>query len=183
PSMMMTFTLKGSTAQEFTQDVEVAGQLLRGVLLSNSLAGDSADVDFEIRDPEGNIFFEKRDAAEAMFYEKTRLAGEYRLLVTNKHWSDSQEVTLGVMVGGSKTLKTEHITDVQEQIDVLDTILRDTQAESTYLWIRQKNHLGVVQSMHSRVLWFFLFDFVALTVAAWFQVYYVKSLLMDRTFI
>ncbi|KAF4755717.1 hypothetical protein FOZ63_002652 [Perkinsus olseni] len=107
----------------------------------------------------------------------------YRLLVTNKHWSDSQEVTLGVMVGGSKTLKTEHITDVQEQIDVLDTILRDTQAESTYLWIRQKNHLGVVQSMHSRVLWFFLFDFVALTVAAWFQVYYVKSLLMDRRFI
>ncbi|KAF4683431.1 hypothetical protein FOZ60_009127 [Perkinsus olseni] len=49
----------------------------KGVLLSNSLAGDSADVDFEIRDPEGNIFFEKRDAAEAMFYEKTRLAGEY----------------------------------------------------------------------------------------------------------
>ncbi|KAF4658874.1 hypothetical protein FOZ61_005197 [Perkinsus olseni] len=183
PSMMMTFTLKGSTAQEFTQDVEVAGQLLRGVLLSNSLAGDSADVDFEIRDPEGNIFFEKRDAAEAMFHERTKLAGEYGLLVTNKHWSDSQEVTLGVMVGGSKTLKTEHITDVQEQIDVLDTILRDTQAESTYLWIRQKNHLGVVQSMHSRVLWFFLFDFVALTVAAWFQVYYVKSLLMDRRFI
>ncbi|KAF4739424.1 hypothetical protein FOZ62_008471 [Perkinsus olseni] len=77
PSMMMTFTLKGNTAQEFTQDVEVAGQLLRGVLLSNSLAGESADVDFEILDPEGNIFFEKRDAAEAMFYERTKLAGEY----------------------------------------------------------------------------------------------------------
>ncbi|EER07052.1 Transmembrane emp24 domain-containing protein 3 precursor, putative [Perkinsus marinus ATCC 50983] len=181
--MMMTFTLEGSAVQEFTQDVEVAGQLFRGVLTSNSMWGKPDEVDFEIRDPEGNVFYEKKDTSECLFFEKTKLPGEYRLLITNMDWRERHQVTLGVMVGGSKTLKTEHITDLQEQVEVLDTILRDTQAESTYLWIRQKNHFERVQSTHSRVLWFFLLDFVVLAVAAWFQVYYVKSLLMDRRFI
>ncbi|KAF4730272.1 hypothetical protein FOZ63_012041 [Perkinsus olseni] len=122
-----------------------------------------------------------------LFEPSMRLLGSkftlirYRLLVTNKHWSDSQEVTLGVMVGGSKTLKTEHITDVQEQIDVVCGLCGGGGGGGSwkFKWYQGEQALFFSQ----RVLWFFLFDFVALTVAAWFQVYYVKSLLMDRTFI
>merc|ERR1711862_172410 len=89
-------------------------------------------------------------------------------------------VTFAIGKGNETTLQTEHLDTIDSHMQVIDRTLKDIQTESTYLWIRQKSHMKTVESIHRRVFWFCVVEFLILIGISGFQVYYIKGLLSDR---
>jgi len=178
PELLLTFPLSPRTDEYFYEDV-TPPVLIRGGFFASSKE-ETSSVDFQITDPAGDRIFEKTDEAEGLFHFFARKKGTYTFIVSNHKWMQQKMVTFAIGKGNETTLQTEHLDTIDSHMQVIDRTLKDIQTESTYLWIRQKSHMKTVESIHRRVFWFCVVEFLILMGISGFQVYYIKGLLSDR---
>lgn len=178
PELLLTFPLSARTDEYFYEDV-TPPVLIRGGFFASSKE-ETSSVDFQITDPAGDRIFEKTDEAEGLFHFLARKKGTYTFIVSNHKWMQQKMVTFAIGKGNETTLQTEHLDTIDSHMQVIDRTLKDIQTESTYLWIRQKSHMKTVESIHRRVFWFCVVEFLILVGISGFQVYYIKGLLSDR---
>mmetsp|Transcript_130509 Transcript_130509/g.226793 ORF Transcript_130509/g.226793 Transcript_130509/m.226793 type:complete len:250 (+) Transcript_130509:167-916(+) len=178
PELLLTFPLPPRTDEYFYEDV-TPPVLMRGGFFASSKE-ETSSVDFQVTDPSGDVVFEKADEAEGLFHFMARKKGTYTFIVSNHKWMQTKMVTFAVGKGNETTLQTEHLDTIDSHMQVIERTLKDIQTESTYLWIRQKSHMKTVESIHRRVFWFCVVEFLILVGISGFQVYYIKGLLSDR---
>ncbi|CEM33699.1 unnamed protein product [Vitrella brassicaformis CCMP3155] len=178
PEMLVTFQLAGRSDEYFYEEVGEKPVLIRGGYFV-SADEDQADVEFQITDPAGDVIYHKSQA-EGLFYFETKMAGVYSFIVSNHRWVESKLVTFAVGMGNDTALQPTHLNPMEDHLSTIDRQLRDIQAESTYLWVRQRSHMKAVEGTKQRVLWFAAVQFIVLMGVSAFQVYYIKSLLSDR---
>jgi hypothetical protein len=178
PELLLTFPLSSRTDEFFYEDV-TPPILMRGGFFASSKE-ETSSVDFQITDPAGSVIFEKNDEAEGLFHFMARKKGTYTFIVSNHKWLQQKMVTFAVGKGNETTLQAEHLDSIDGSMQVIERTLKDIQTESTYLWIRQKSHMKTVESIHRRVFWFCVVEFLILVGISGFQVYYIKGLLSDR---
>jgi hypothetical protein len=178
PELLLTFPLNPRTDEYFYEDV-TPPVLIRGGFFASSKE-ETSSVDFQVTDPAGDVIFEKTDEAEGLFHFLARKKGTYTFIVSNHKWMQQKMVTFAIGKGNETTLQTEHLDTIDAHMQVIDRTLKDIQTESTYLWIRQKSHMKTVESIHRRVFWFCVVEFLILVGISGFQVYYIKGLLSDR---
>lgn len=178
PELLLTFPLPPRTDEYFYEDV-TPPVLMRGGFFASSKE-ETSSVDFQITDPSGDVVFEKFDEAEGLFHFMARKKGTYAFIISNHKWMQQKMVTFAVGKGNETTLQTEHLDTIDSHMQVIERTLKDIQTESTYLWIRQKSHMKTVESIHRRVFWFCVVEFLILVGISGFQVYYIKGLLSDR---
>lgn len=181
PELLLTFPLPSRTDEFFYEDVE-SPVLLRGGFFA-SAQDETSDVDFQITDPKGTVVYERSASAEGLFHFIAKKKGTYTFIISNHQWMHQKMVTFAVGKGNDTTLQTEHLDTMEAHVKSIERTLKDIQTESTYLWIRQKSHMKTVESIHQRVFWFCLVEFVILVGVSGFQVYYIKGLLSDRRMI
>merc|ERR1719183_2932553 len=178
PELLLTFPLSPRTDEYFYEDV-TPPVLMRGGFFASSKE-ETSSVDFQVTDPSGSVIFEKNDEAEGLFHFMARKKGTYTFIVSNHKWLQQKMVTFAVGKGNETTLQAEHLDSIDGSMQVIERTLKDIQTESTYLWIRQKSHMKTVESIHRRVFWFCVVEFLILVAISGFQVYYIKGLLSDR---
>lgn len=178
PELLLTFPLSPRTDEYFYEDV-TEPVLIRGGFFASSKE-ETSSVDFQVTNPAGDVIFEKTDEAEGLFHFVAKKKGTYTFIVGNHKWLQQKMVTFAIGKGNETTLQGEHLDDIGSQMQVIERTLKDIQTESTYLWIRQKSHMKTVESIHRRVFWFCVVEFLILVGISGFQVYYVKGLLSDR---
>jgi len=178
PELLLTFPLPPRTDEYFYEDV-TPPVLIRGGFFASSKE-ETSSVDFQITNPAGDIIFEKNEEAEGLFHFVAKRKGTYTFIVSNHKWMQQKMVTFAIGKGNETTLQAEHLDDIGTNMQVIERTLKDIQTESTYLWIRQKSHMKTVESIHRRVFWFCVVEFLILVGISGFQVYYIKGLLSDR---
>lgn len=178
PECLLTFPLLPRTDEHFFEEV-TSPVLIRGGFFASSRE-ETSSVDFEIIDPHGDRIYEKSDQAEGLFHFIAKKQGMYSFVVSNHKWMQEKMVTFAIGKGNETALQTEHLDTMDGSLKAVERTLQDIQTESTYLWIRQKSHLKTVESIHRRVFWFCVVEFLVLLGISGFQVYYIKGLLSDR---
>jgi len=178
PDLLLTFPLASRSDEYFYEDV-TPPILLRGGFFASSKE-ETSSVDFQITDPAGDVVFEKSDQPEGLFHFVAKKKGTYTFIISNHKWMQQKMVTFAVGAGNETTLQPEHLDTIEAHMQVVERTLKDIQTESTYLWIRQKSHMKTVESIHRRVFWFCVVEFLILVGISGFQVYYIKGLLSDR---
>jgi len=179
PELLLTFPLPARTDEYFYEDVGRDPVLVRGGFFASS-EDETSSVDFQILDPSGDVVFEKNAEAEGLFHFITKKNGTYTFVVSNNKWMEQKVITFTMGKGNETHLQTEHLDGIDAHVKSIDRTLKDIQTESTYLWIRQKSHMKSVESIHRRVFWFCVIEFLILIGVSGFQVYYIKGLLSDR---
>jgi len=179
PECLLTFPLAPRTDEYFYEDVVSTPVVIRGGFFASSKE-ETSSVDFQITNPHGDVVFEKTDEAEGLFHFTAKKKGTYTFIISNHKWMASKSVTFAVGTGNATVLQAEHLTGIDAHMKVIERTLKDIQTESTYLWIRQKSHMKTVESIHRRVFWFCVVEFLILVGISGFQVYYIKGLLSDR---
>lgn len=178
PDILLTFPLAARTDELFYEEVTPPFVLRGGFFASSS--EETSSVDFKIENPVGEVVFEKVDEAEGLFHFVAKKKGTYTFTVSNNRWMEEKTVTFALGRGNDTNIKGEHVDAVDQQIEAISRELRDIQTESTYLWIRQKSHMKAVESIHRRVFWFCVVEFLILIGMAGLQAYYIKGMLSDR---
>merc|ERR1719446_730584 len=178
PDILLTFPLAARTEEQFYEDV-TPPFILRGGFFAAS-SEETSSVDFKITNPAGDVVFDKTDEAEGLFHFVAKKKGTYTFTVSNNRWMEEKMVTFALGRGNETNIKGEHVDAVDQQIEAISRELRDIQTESTYLWIRQKSHMKAVESIHRRVFWFCVVEFMILIGMAGLQAYYIKGMLSDR---
>jgi hypothetical protein len=179
PELLLTLPLAPRTDEFFYEDVTTPPVLMRGGFFASSKEATSS-VDFQVTNPHGDVIFERYGEAEGLFHFLAIKKGIYTFVVSNHKWMEHKMVTFAVGKGNETTLQAEHLDTVESHVQVIEKNLQDIQTESTYLWIRQKSHMKTVESIHRRVFWFCVVEFLILVGISAFQVYYIKQLLSDR---
>lgn len=179
PECLLTFPLPPRTDEYFYEDVKSTPVMIRGGFFASSKE-ETSSVDFQITNPHGDVVFERTDEAEGLFHFTAKKKGTYTFIISNHKWMASKSVTFVVGTGNATVLQAEHLTGIGANMQVIERTLKDIQTESTYLWIRQKSHMKTVESIHRRVFWFCVVEFLILVGISGFQVYYIKGLLSDR---
>jgi len=179
PELLLTFPLAPRTDEYFYEDITTPPVLMRGGFFASSKE-ETSSVDFQVTNPHGDIIFERYGEAEGLFHFLAIKKGTYTFIVSNHKWMQHKMVTFAVGKGNETTLQAEHLDTVESHVQVIEKNLQDIQTESTYLWIRQKSHMKTVESIHRRVFWFCVVEFLILVGISAFQVFYIKGLLSDR---
>jgi len=94
PAEMMTFEILARSTIEFFEDIHEENSYIRGAYFCSSEEGQK--IDFSIRDPSGNIIFERIDKPEAVFYFTGKSLGHYHFTFTNSKIMESYYVTFAV---------------------------------------------------------------------------------------
>jgi len=178
PDILLTFPLPARTVEEFYEDVDPPFVLRGGFFASSS--EETSTVDFQITNPAGAVVFNKVDEAEGLFHFVAQKKGTYTFTVSNHRWMQEKTVTFALGRGNETHMKGEHVSVVDQQIEAISKELKDIQTESTYLWIRQKSHMKTVETIHRRVFWFCVVEFIILMGMAGLQAFYIKGMLSDR---
>lgn len=179
PELLLTFPLGPRTDEYFYEDVTTPPVLMRGSFFASSKE-ETSSVDFQVTNPHGDVIYERYGEAEGLFHFLAIKKGTYTFIISNHKWMQHKMVTFAVGKGNETTLQAEHLDTVESHVGVIEKNLQDIQTESTYLWIRQKSHMKTVESIHRRVFWFCVVEFLILVGLSYFQVHYIKSLLSSK---
>ena len=182
PDLLVTVPVPARSDEFFYEDVTQIGTLIRGAFFVIGSENDQqhTGVDFVVTDPTGKIVFEKRDQVEGVLSHKAETVGTYSIMIGNHKWMTTKQVTVLLGVGESNALKSEDLNSVTDGIAKIETMLKEIQSESSYLWIKQKSHMKAVGDINSRVYWYYLVEFVILLAVSSVQIYYVRGLLSNR---
>lgn len=182
PDMLVTVPVGARSDEFFYEDVTQPGTLIRGAFFVIGSENDEtrSGVDFVITDPDGQVVYDKKDHVEGVFSLKTEKKGTYSIMVGNHKWMSTKQVTVLMGVGESQALKKQDLTSVTEGISKVDSLLKEIQSESSYMWIKQKSHMKAVSAMNSGIYWYYLIEFILLLVVSSIQIYYVRRLLSNK---
>ncbi|KAL8272000.1 hypothetical protein Esti_004124 [Eimeria stiedai] len=174
PEMLVTFSLGARSDEYFYEAVESDNVFLRGGFFVGGEEGDSA-VDFSITDPDGDVIY-KKSRSEGLFYFTAKKRGTYSFIL----WMASKTVTFAIGRGAETALLPKHLNNAQEMAEQLERQLKDIQAESSYLWIRQRSLNDAAQGFLQRLSWLSGIEFLMLIGTAAFHARYIVGLVSDK---
>jgi hypothetical protein len=182
PDLLVTVPVAARSDEFLYEDVTKVGTLIRGAYFVIGSENDEqhTGIDFVVTDPNGQIIYEKRDHIEGVFSHKAEKTGTYSIMVGNHKWMSTKQVSVLMGVGESNALKPQDLNSVTDGIAKVDSMLREIQSESSYLWIKQKSHMKAVADINSRGYWYYLIEFLLLLAVSSVQIYYVRGLLSNR---
>ncbi|KAL8436687.1 hypothetical protein ACSSS7_001512 [Eimeria intestinalis] len=186
----VTFSLGARSDEYFYEAVESDNVFLRGGFFVGGEEGDSA-VDFSITDPDGDVIY-KKSRSEGLFYFTAKKKGTYSFILSNhrfslsllccvgNRWMASKTVTFAIGRGAETALLPKHLNNAQEMAEQLERQLKDIQAESSYLWIRQRSLNDAAQGFLQRLSWLSGIEFLMLIGTAAFHARYIVGLVSDK---
>ncbi|OEH80326.1 hypothetical protein cyc_08618 [Cyclospora cayetanensis] len=178
PEMLVTFSLPARSDEYFYETIETEGVFLRGGFFVGGEEGDSA-VEFSITDPDGDLIY-KKNKSEGLFYFTAKKKGTYSFILSNHRWMESKTVTFAIGRGVETALLPKHLSNAEEMVAQLERQLRDIQAESSYLWIRQRSLNDAAQGFLQRLSWLSGIEFLMLVATAAFHARYIVGLVSDK---
>lgn len=178
PDMLVTFSLGARSDEYFYEAIESDGVFLRGGFFVGGEEGDSA-VDFSITDPDGNLIY-KKSRSEGLFYFTAKKKGTYSFILSNHRWMESKTVTFAIGRGVETALLPKHLNSAEDMVAQLERQLKDIQAESSYLWIRQRSLNDAAQGFLQRLSWLSGIEFLMLIATAAFHARYIVGLVSDK---
>ncbi|CDJ69128.1 hypothetical protein, conserved [Eimeria necatrix] len=93
---------------------------------------------------------------------------------------ESKTVTFAIGRGAETALLPKHLNNAEEMVAQLERQLKDIQAESSYLWIRQRSLNETAQSFLQRLSWLNCVEFLMLVATAAFHARYIVGLVSDK---
>jgi hypothetical protein len=176
-NVLVSMHLKAGTTQVFYEEAEV-GQLVRGAFFASS-ADEASDVRFVITSPTESKVLEHY-GHEAVFHFKAKEQGAYKFTMNNPGWVKSKQCTFTVGVTATQKLASHDLDQTEMKISRVLHLANDAQAESKYLWLRERGRLDHNTWVHERVLHMAIAQFLVFIFVCGFQIYYMKGLLSDR---
>lgn len=178
PEMLVTFSLGARSDEYFYEAIEADGVFLRGGFFVGGEEGDSA-VDFSITDPDGELIY-KKSRSEGLFYFTAKKKGTYSFILSNHRWMESKTVTFAIGRGAETALLPKHLNSAEDMVAQVERQLKDIQAESSYLWIRQRSLNDAAQGFLQRLSWLSGIEFLMLIATAAFHARYIVGLVSDK---
>eukprot|EP00923_Selenidium_pygospionis_P028858 GHVN01051601.1.p1 GENE.GHVN01051601.1~~GHVN01051601.1.p1 ORF type:complete len:391 (-),score=64.15 GHVN01051601.1:2545-3717(-) len=178
PDMLVTFNLASRSDEYFYHDVSMEQEMIRGGFFVTA-TDEASELDFTIMDPESRIIMKKKDH-EALFHFDCEMMGTYTFILSNRKWLESKLVTFAIGAGNETALTGEEVSSATVNARHINRMLQDIQSESQVLWSRTRSHMRSVTSMHRRMYWLALFQFIALISITAFQVYFIKHLVSHK---
>lgn len=178
PDMLVTFSLGARSDEYFYEAIETENVFLRGGFFVGGEEGDSA-VDFSITDPDGDVIY-KKSRSEGLFYFTAKKKGTYSFILSNHRWMESKTVTFAIGRGVETALLPKHLNNAEAMTEQLERQLKDIQAESSYLWIRQRSLNDAAQGFLQRLSWLSGIEFLMLIGTAAFHARYIVGLVSDK---
>ena len=124
-----------------------------------------------------------RHSSEGLFEATAHKNGTYSLIMPNPQ--SSQKLASFAFQYAEKEhveshLQPHHFTKAEEELEKVQSRLREIENETTYLWLHQKSHLKGVRVLTTRAWWFAALQFMVLMFMTAFQIYYVRGLISHR---
>lgn len=177
PESMLTIPIAARTHETFEIDVKIPNEYIRGGFFVTG--NKKSSIELTIVDPQNNKIFEKKDK-EGLFHFHADKIGSYSFILSNNKWVSAKTVTFAVGRGNFTSLKSDHLDPVNQKIQELDKVVKDVQADSSYLWIRQRSMLKSIEGNQTTVWVCSFIQLLVICGLAGFQVYYIKNLVNKR---
>lgn len=139
-------------------------------------------IDFRIYDPQGKLIHKIEDRVHIFYKFNATLTGEYVYVIDNKINDIPLKVTIAIHQGHSCDLKLnkEHINSTQSMIQNIKHLIKNAKFEARFLTKKYDAHYEHVQN-HNRSFFFYaMIESFALILIFFFQIYYIKSLIINK---
>ncbi|KAL0205593.1 hypothetical protein P9112_000900 [Eukaryota sp. TZLM1-RC] len=144
-------------------------------------AHEQLQIDFEIIGPDQSAIVSTERKAEDAFFFQAPQDGIYQFCFRNQMTHKiSKLITFTVKVGTEVTdefAKQEHLTPIEESVVKMRELLEEVIQEQHYMKARERVHRSTTESTNHRVLWWSLFEIVALIAFSLGQILYLRKLI------
>ncbi|CAD7969106.1 unnamed protein product [Amoebophrya sp. A25] len=182
PQTLTSFYVDGNSEEHFFHDVEKGPEVFRGGMFMMDLSGDTFFTGFHILDPDGAVLWQPSDdIVEGMFQVTATKPGTYTFVMQNTR-SGKAMANFFFQTGDQQSLHvdTHQFTSMEDSVFGIKRKLQDALTEGSYLWMRQKAHLTLVETVNTRAYWFCMIELIVLLFLVVFQLLYIKGLITDR---
>ncbi|KAL0217015.1 hypothetical protein RCL1_007498 [Eukaryota sp. TZLM3-RCL] len=146
-------------------------------------ANTQLEIDFEIIDPNGATIISSERKADDNFFIQAPSDGIYQFCFRNQMTTKvTKLVTFVVKIGSEQTddfAKKEHLTPIEESMSRMRELLEEVIQEQHYMKARERVHRSTTESTNDRVLWWSMFEILAVVVFSLGQIFYLRKL-MER---
>mmetsp|Transcript_47284 Transcript_47284/g.54477 ORF Transcript_47284/g.54477 Transcript_47284/m.54477 type:complete len:258 (+) Transcript_47284:39-812(+) len=180
PSDLITFEIAPRSEEEFVEEITSVPTKVRGAYFVST--SDKSDINFKIVNRNKKTLFEKSGKREGIFYLDIQKKGDLSFIFSNTPFTETKQITFAVHCGNStdELISSTHLTPLEKRINELDRTLKDARIESQFSYIREETHAKSVHKTNSYILWFSVFETLAIVGFTGWQIYYIQKLLDNR---
>ncbi|CAK77274.1 unnamed protein product (macronuclear) [Paramecium tetraurelia] len=182
PDDMIAFELKQGNMEILEEGIHHPTTIRGAYFISMTT---KEKINFLIKDPKGNIISSKAAKKEAVFSVNITEPGDYQFLFDNERGSSDQIVTFALDIHNAtyEHIKHHDLDPLMKQIQHLQNGINDIMFETKFSQQRRESGYESMQSTHSRLFYFSIFETIIIILVSVWQVYYIKSIIDNRRLI